>query len=331
MDENLCIFDIDTKQSNVNITESYEKGNDFSQIIPIETKNDEPFVNARRIHESLQSKQNFRDWIKSRITKTMAIPIHDFIVEEYDWMGNILNSDGAHKFMRSDNKSVSKREYWVTTEIAKQFCMLEGNAIGMMIRRYFIECESKFKEMMKNRLRLPATYQEALRALADEVDRRENAERLALESEKIARQEKAEKEMAIKTLEEKQPDIDFANSFELPNEDDMLVRDVAKKLEQNGIIIGERNLRLLLQKWNFFTKSGDGYELTRNVINKKYAKYREVTKTINGYSINRNTVYVTQKGYKKIINVIMDSKTMKDFLEFGTFSSEMKLRLKVFT
>lgn len=190
---------------------------------------------------------------------------------------------------------------------------------------FAIWCNDRIKELIttgQTSLNIPKTYQEALRALADEVDRREKAEQLALESERVAKQEKAEKEMAIKTLEEKQPEIDFANSFEKVSEGSMLVREVAKRLTQNGIMIGDKNLRLLLQEWNFFTKS-NGYELNANVIKKGYAEYRYSC----GYNYENNTVYITQKGFKSIVQNII--KYRNKFLKYGYFTSELKNKLGI--
>lgn len=196
---------------------------------------------------------------------------------------------------------------------------------------FAIWCNDRIKELLtkgSTSLNIPKTYQEALRALADEVDRREKAEQLALESSRIAKQERAEKETAIKTLEEKQPDIDFANSFEQATEGSMLVREVAKRLTQNGAIIGERNLRLLLQKWNFFTKT-NSYELTKRVMDRKLAEYRHYKKCVSGYDYEGDTVYVTPKGYKEIVQAIIGN-FRKDFLDYGgSFSREAKLKLGI--
>lgn len=196
---------------------------------------------------------------------------------------------------------------------------------------FAIWCNDRIKELLtkgSTSLNIPKTYQEALRALADEVDRREKAEQLALESSRIAKQERAEKETAIKTLKEKQPDIDFANSFEQATEGSMLVREVAKRLTQNGAIIGERNLRLLLQKWNFFTKT-NSYELTKRVMDRKLAEYRHYKKCVSGYDYEGDTVYVTPKGYKEIVQAIIGN-FRKDFLDYGgSFSREAKLKLGI--
>ena len=217
----------------------------------------------------------------------------------------------------------SEQGTWMHEDVAIEFARWLSPVFA-------IWCNDRIKELLtkgSTSLNLPKTYQEALRALADEVDRREKAEQLALESSRIAKQERAEKEMAIKTLEEKQPDIDFANSFEQASEGSMLVREVAKRLTQNGIIIGERNLRLLLQKWNFFTKT-NGYELTKRVIDRKYAEYRHYKKSVGGYNYEGDTVYVTPKGYKTIVQAVI-GEFRDDFLKYGEFSREAKLRLGI--
>lgn len=216
--------------------------------------------------------------------------------------------------------SKTERGTWMHEDVAIEFARWLSPVFA-------IWCNDRIKELIttgQTSLNIPKTYQEALRALADEVDKREKAEQLALESEKVAKQEKAEKEMAIKTLEEKQPEIDFANSFEKVSEGSMLVREAAKRLTQNGIIIGDKNLRLLLQEWNFFTKS-NGYELNANVIKKGYAEYRYSC----GYNYENNTVYITQKGFKSIVQNIINPKYRNKFLKYGYFTSELKNKLGI--
>ena len=125
----------------------------------------------------------------------------------------------------------------------------------------------------KNRVVLPdfTNPAEAAEAWAKEYRRAEQAEKIALVEHARAEQEKAEKETAVKTLVEKQEDLEFSESFIEPGENDMLVRQVAAKLEQNDIIIAEKNLRKFLQEIQFFTKRvEDGqYELRADMIKKK--------------------------------------------------------------
>ena len=216
--------------------------------------------------------------------------------------------------------SKTERGTWMHEDVAIEFARWLSTVFA-------IWCNDRIKELIttgQTSLNIPKTYQEALRALADEVDRREKAEQLALESEKAAKQEKAEKEMAIKTLEEKQPEIDFANSFESISTGSMLIREVAKRLSQNGIIIGDRNLRLLLQDFNFFTKT-NGYELNASVIKNGYAEYRHQI----GCNYERDTVYVTPKGFKSIVQNIINTKYRDRFLKYGYFTNELKVKLGI--
>lgn len=46
-----------------------------------------------------------------------------------------------------------------------------------------------------------------------------------------------------------------------------LIRDIAKKLEQNGVIIAEKNLRSFLEEAKFMFRNGLGkWELYSNVV-----------------------------------------------------------------
>lgn len=172
--------------------------------------------------------------------------------------------------------------------------MVENNDIGKKVRRYFINLE-------KNKY--PKNYPDALRMLADKF---EENERLGLEVEKqkvIVEHERQGKEMAVKALVSKQDDIVFSESFQKPGENDMLVRDVAKMLEQNNVIIAEKSLRRYLIDIHFFTSnSGKGkWELTAKVIDRGLGYYRR-RMVLNDYGteIDSSTVYITGKGYAAI-------------------------------
>ena len=54
----------------------------------------------------------------------------------YDYQGNLL-----HKNMESDNQRVSKIEYALSIDMAKELSMVERNEKGKQARRYFIACE----------------------------------------------------------------------------------------------------------------------------------------------------------------------------------------------
>lgn len=119
-------------------------------------------VNARDLWKSLESKQQFADWIKARISKLRLIENTDFIT---------LRNQG-NKGFGGDVKSV---EYIVSIDIAKHLAMIEMTDKGHQVREYFIECEKKLKKHY-----LPQTYAEALMELA--LAEKEK-ERLALENQ----------------------------------------------------------------------------------------------------------------------------------------------------
>lgn len=88
----------------------------------------EQLISARDLHEFLESKQNFADWIKSRIEKYSFIEDEDFII--------ILGKSTGGR---------PQKEYILKLDMAKEISMIENNEKGRMARKYFIECEKKLK------------------------------------------------------------------------------------------------------------------------------------------------------------------------------------------
>ena len=86
-------------------------------------------VNARDIHNYLQVKTRFNDWINRAITK-------------YDFKENI----DFYSFL-SKTSGRPEKEYIVTMDMAKELAMLENNPKGRETRKYFIACE---KELQKS-------------------------------------------------------------------------------------------------------------------------------------------------------------------------------------
>ena len=123
-------------------------------------------------------------------------------------------------------------------------------------------CNSKIKEFLTSNLVSIPNFTdpaEAAEEWAKQYRRAQQAEAIALAEHKRAEQERMEKEIAVNTLEEKKGDIEFSESFKKVDHENMwLIRDVAKKLEQNGIIIAEKNLRLFLEEVKFMFRNGQG-------------------------------------------------------------------------
>jgi len=99
----------------------------MNELIKIEEKNGIETVNARELHEFLESKQEFSNWIKNRITKYGFIEEIDFTVD---------------KFI---NGKATQKDYHITLDMAKELSMVENNDKGKEARKYFISIEKKSK------------------------------------------------------------------------------------------------------------------------------------------------------------------------------------------
>ena len=87
-------------------------------------------VNARQLHEALEIKREFANWIKEQIERAMLVRDSDYAV--YD---NIVKNSGGRP----------ATEYALTIDSAKHICMMSQTEKGKMIRQYFIECEKKLR------------------------------------------------------------------------------------------------------------------------------------------------------------------------------------------
>ena len=108
-------------------------------IIPIyENKSKEKLINARELFYTLrgrETKTKFADWIKERLVKYKFIENVDYIC-----FRNFTKAD------RYGNKTT--KEYYLTIDTAKEICMIENNEIGRKIRRYFIETEKRYRNII---------------------------------------------------------------------------------------------------------------------------------------------------------------------------------------
>lgn len=117
-------------------------------------------VNARELHEVLESKYQFADWIKSRLEETDAVENIDYIIV----------SEKTETMTEHGKKASIKNEYILSTNIAKEIAMLERNKVGKKVRRYFIEFEEAHKQNF-----IPQDLPTALRAYANEVEQKQLA------------------------------------------------------------------------------------------------------------------------------------------------------------
>ena len=123
--------------------------------------------NARDLHAFLKVKARFNDWIRNRVEDFGFQENQDFIT-----LTRLLVSGG------------SRKDYYLSRDMAKELAMVERNAKGKEARLYFIDCE----RIAKSKTAVPAlpSYPEALRQLADAIDRNG-----VLESQKLALEHQA--------------------------------------------------------------------------------------------------------------------------------------------
>lgn len=107
-------------------------------IVPIyENESKEKLINARELHGKLKNKRQFADWIKQRIERYKFAENQDYIC--------------FHNFVKANkygNKTM--KEYYLTIDMAKELCMVENNETGRNIRKYFIEVEKRYREIISN-------------------------------------------------------------------------------------------------------------------------------------------------------------------------------------
>ena len=107
-------------------------------------------VSARELHAFLESRQEFANWIKSRIADFGFIDDQDFLT--------ILS--------KTPKGGRPSREYYITLDMAKELSMVERNEQGKEARRYFIECEKRLKQQTSTQPAQPiGEVEDKLRAI----------------------------------------------------------------------------------------------------------------------------------------------------------------------
>lgn len=125
-------------------------------LVKITEKNGKSVVSARDLHQFLESKQEFANWIKNRIEKYGLVENEDYVV--FDNL--IKNPQGGRPQV----------EYALTIDAAKELSMVEGNDKGKQARRYFIECEKKLREKTQSAFVIPGSFSQALMLAAKQQE-----------------------------------------------------------------------------------------------------------------------------------------------------------------
>lgn len=127
-----------------------------NELVPVyETGAGERIVYGTELHAVLEVKTPYRMWIDRRVEECDA-------VENVDYEAAQICSPSGQM----------QKEHIIKLNTAKEMAMLERNDKGKQVRRYFIAVEEKYKDAI-----MPKDFPSALRAYADEYERRMIAEK----------------------------------------------------------------------------------------------------------------------------------------------------------
>ncbi|WP_339198654.1 phage antirepressor KilAC domain-containing protein [Paenibacillus sp. FSL P4-0176] len=102
-------------------------------------------------------------------------------------------------------------------------------------------------------------------------------------------------------IEESKPKVDFADTI-LKSDDNILVREMSKLIQQKGINIGEKKLYKFLRDWNYILRHKN--EPTQYAMNQGlFVVDERVVRTEHGNKIT-TTPKVTPKGQIRIVKKI---------------------------
>ena len=249
-----------------------------NSLVPIYQDEQRRVVNARELHGFLEVGKDFTTWIKGRIDKYGFVDGEDYVV----CSPNLGSKEGRGGHNITD--------YLLTIDTAKEIAMAENSEKGREVRRYFIACEKRLRDMHQAAAyvdQLPKTFAQALRALADAED-----QKLALESK----------------IEEDAPKVAFADAVSA-SPSTILIGELAKLLRQNGIVIGPHRLFEWMRQNKYLMKQNKTENIpTQHAMELGLFEIHErVVELPTGVSVVKKTTRVTGTGQQFFIQQFLGS------------------------
>lgn len=238
--------------------------------------NDNGLTSARNLHEFLEIKRYFTQWIEPYIKDN----------NDYDFIENIdftrVNADV------NPTNGLPTIDYVITIEMAKELSMLSKSAKGKEARKYFISIEKAWNSpemIIKRALEIANKKVETLQI--------ENAEK-------------------TKVIEDQKPKVIFADAVSASHTS-ILVGELSKILKQNGIDIGQNKLFQWLRDNGYLIKrKGTDYNMpTQRSMEYGLFEIKEtsVNHSDGHISINK-TPKVTGKGQQYFINKFLEGQVV---------------------
>lgn len=110
----------------------------MNELVKITKRDGVQVVDARELHRKLKTGRMYANWIKGRIKEYGFVENEDYLIDNH--RSPILASKEIRK------GGFNKIDYHITLNMAKELAMVERNAMGRKIRRYFIEMEKLARE-----------------------------------------------------------------------------------------------------------------------------------------------------------------------------------------
>ncbi|WP_271005118.1 phage antirepressor KilAC domain-containing protein [Listeria seeligeri] len=247
-----------------------------NEMLPVlENEKGEKFVNARTLHEKLMTTTKFADWIKRRIRQYGFVENEDFF--------SLLKNE---KRVIGGTTSI---DYIFTLDSGKELAMVENTEQGRAIRKYFIEVEKQARK-------LATEYPTFSYMIDDPVARA-----------KKWIEEQQEKQEALKQIEEQKPKVIFADAVS-DARGTILIRDLAKLIQQNGIDIGEKRLfEWMRQRGYLISRKGTDYNRpTQKSMGLGLFKIKETAIIRSSGAQTAITAKVTGKGQLYFVNKFLE-------------------------
>ena len=178
----------------------------MTELIKI-TTNDEgkQLVSARELHEGLEIKTRFNDWVNRMI--------------EYGFEENIDYTAITQKRVTAQGNEISFTDYIITIDMAKEICMIQRTDLGRKYRKYFIECEKKLKQLQTPSYMIDDPIERAMAWIEEQKQK------------KLLQQQNQEQQLL---LEEQQPKVEFYDDV-AGSKDAVAMKEVAKVLGIKGM------------------------------------------------------------------------------------------------